>query len=59
MFSGHKAYSTWRDYPTEIRNYSYMSFGTSSNTVQTHVSVAPKGTKMLTETRDVLSLAPT
>ena len=59
MFSEHKAYSTWRDYPIEIRNHSYISFGTSSNRVRTLVLVAPWGTKMLTETRDVLSLAPT
>ena len=58
MFSEHKAYSTWRDCPTEIRNHSYISFGTSFNRVRTHVLVAPRGTKMLTETRDVLSLAP-
>ena len=57
MFLGHKAYSTWRDCPTEIRNHSYISFGTSSNRVRTHVLVAPRGTKMLTETRDVLALA--
>ena len=35
-----------------------MSFGTSSNRAQTHVLVAPRGTKILTETRNVLSLAP-
>ena len=58
MFLGHKAYSTWRDCPTEIRNHSYISFGISSNRVRTHVLGAPRGTKMLTETRDVLSLAP-
>ena len=58
MFSGHKAYSTWQDCPTEIRNHSCISFGTSSNRVRTYVLVAPRGTKMLTETRDVLSLAP-
>ena len=57
MFSEHKAYSSWRNCPTEIRNHSYISFGTSSTRVRTHVVVAPKGTKMLTETRDVLSLA--
>ena len=37
----------------------YISFSTSSNRVRTHVLVAPWGTKMLTKTRDVLSLAPT
>jgi len=58
MFLGHKAYSTWRDCPTEIRNHFYISFGTSSTRVWTHVVVAPTGTKMLTETMDVLSLAP-
>ena len=58
MFSGHKTYSSWRDCPTEIRNHSYISFGTSSNRVRTYVLVAPRGTKMLTETRNVLLLAP-
>ena len=58
MFLGHKAYSTRRDCPIEIRNHFYISFGTSSTRVRTHVVVAPTGTKMLTETMDVLSLAP-
>ena len=42
----------------EIRNHSCISFGASSNRVRTYVLVAPRGTKMLTETRNVLSLAP-